>query len=175
MTSTNEVTMTTSTEETTKEYKTLPKAHWKEFTTTGKYNPGILSIQPTVEFLGDMGFTRVAVNDKKFTKQQVAYDKEYVFEFFYKKLVLGMGFVIDGVLNDGLLELFLGELLIYSRGADDRRKAEELDDAARKLAAQFPQKTAEQWKAFLLETATETPPAEDTTAKNGKGRAKATV
>ena len=131
-------------------YRNLGTFEWKHFTQKGNYNPGILAVQPTIEMLGDNGFNRVSVDDKAGVQRTVHYDKEYVLDYYYRKLVVGMGFIIDDQLNDDLLQMFLGELVSYAKTVKEREERAKLEDDARALAEKYPHQTYEQWLAVLI-------------------------
>jgi hypothetical protein len=118
---------------------------WKEFT-GDTYNPGIMAVQPLVEMLGSAPYARVMNNASKETKQTVLYDAEYPFDYFYRKLVLGMGFVNEsGELDREKLRLFVDDLYQYACDAQQRQREAEIRKQAEELAVKFPHMNVEQW------------------------------
>ncbi len=131
-------------------YQELPDANWKDFK-GGKYNPGVMAVQPTIEMLGDEPFPRMLVNDKKQTKQRVWYDREYVLDYFYRKLSgVGFGDNID------LQRDFLQELSDYVTTAKEREREAQLEQDAIELAEKYPVMTVQEWKMTLLSKAQKT-------------------
>jgi hypothetical protein len=150
----------------TSDYKNLGKHHWKEYTSTGgTYDPGKANLKPRVEFMNPGGCEKVFFDHDKQTKTVVVYDSEYVFEHYYQKLVVSMGWTEAGVLEEDNLQRFFEQFIAYSKSVGERERLAKIKQRAIEMAVDFPAKTASEWEVFLLEQSIpkkeDTPPIDD--------------
>jgi len=135
-----------------KHYTDLPKLHWKDLSSSS-WVPGLLTIKPHAEMMGDGGAIRYITNEKENIRQPVILDKEYVLDYFHRRLVVNMGFYQDGILEKDILKAFMLEILKYSK----QKAVEHEDGLLRKdaagLAARYPGKTEEEWYQSLRKDA----------------------
>lgn len=132
-------------------YRNLGKHHWKEFVSaTGKFDPGKANFKPRLEMLSPKGMTKTFYDHKAETRIDVHYDEEFVYDYYYQRLVLTMGWMDNGVLEENLLQLFFAKLCEYCNTVNNRTQNEKVKKQAQELAKQFPERSVEEWEEFLL-------------------------
>ncbi|WP_223280149.1 hypothetical protein [Nostoc sp. PA-18-2419] len=147
----------------TSNYANLGKHHWKAFTSsTGKYDPGKANFKPRIEMLSPNGWERNFYDHDKQTVITVIYDQEYVYEHYYQKLVVSMGWMDSGTLDEDVLQLFFKAFFEYCQNVGQREYLIKIEQRAQQLAIEFPGQTAEQWKAILIQQAVIPKKEEDT-------------
>ncbi|MBW4678401.1 MAG: hypothetical protein KME52_31815 [Desmonostoc geniculatum HA4340-LM1] len=147
----------------TSNYLKLGKHHWKEFTSaTGKYDPGKANFKPRIEMLSPNGYEKTFYDHEKQTMAEVLYDAEYVYEHYYQKLVVSMGWMDSGTLDEDVLQLFFEKFFEYCKNVGEREHLAKIEQRAQQLAIEFPGQTVEQWRDFLVQQATTPTKKEDT-------------
>ncbi|MEH1775088.1 hypothetical protein, partial [Nostoc sp.] len=146
----------------TSDYIHQGQTHWKEHTSTyGKFNPGIANFKPRVEMLSPTGMIKTFYNHENKTQIDVLYDSEYVYEHYYQKLVVTMGWMETGSLDEEVFQLFFNHFFDYCSNVGEKQRLAHLDKRANELAIEFPNLTAEQWKEFLIQQASNATKKED--------------
>ncbi|MEH1821929.1 MAG: hypothetical protein V7L31_23090 [Nostoc sp.] len=143
-------------------YKYLGKRHWKDFvSSTGKFDPGKANFKPRLEMLSPKGMVKSFYDHKALTKIDVHYDEEFVYDYYYQRLILTMGWMENGKVDESILQLFFTKLLAYCNTLEERSQLTKIRQQAEHLAAQFPHKSADDWeKTLLAEISVATAPQE---------------
>lgn len=135
----------------TSNYKNLGTFHWKDFTPeSGSYDPGKCNLKPQVEFLHPEGHNYTFHDHQKKTVITVHYDSEYVFDHYYKKIVVSMNWVNgDGEVRTETLKMFLDNFYNYCLQSGERIKQVKVETQV-KAIIEATGKTENEVRAFLF-------------------------
>lgn len=138
----------------TSEYKQLPTKRWNEIASE-KHNVGVISVFPNRLMLSKKGMISRTFNHREKTYTDVIYDRSYALDWFHKRLLLGMDFVIDDVIDDTGLASFLGDLKGYHKKAVISRDENKIREDAMALARKYPVNSAAEWERILRDKITD--------------------
>ena len=132
------------------QYPHIGQFHWTHFQKeNGKRNVAVSSTVPRVDMMLDNGMVKEFADKKKEMNYSVVFDREYVFDYFYQKIVVNMGWN-DKKLDVNVLRCFLDDFILHCETLHRNDDTNNAKAQAIILAQQFPHKTVEQWERELL-------------------------
>lgn len=133
------------------QYPHIGQFHWKYFQLqNGKRNVAVSSTVPRVDMMLDSGMVKEFTDKKRGANYSVLFDREYVFDYLYQKIVVNMGWVNNSKLDANVLKCFLGDFLTYCEALHKEGEMSSVKAQAIVLAQQFPHRTVEQWERELI-------------------------
>lgn len=145
---------------------------WREAVDSGRAL-GVLAVLPCEEMLYPAGFNRDIPNSASASYITVNYDKEYIFEYLHKKIVLGLGFMRGENFNQEGYDRFHEEQKQYSLAENKRDSELEMIRLSQELAAKFG-KDSTYWLSTLRSSA-DSLESEKETSKDINGKQKVKV
>ena len=130
-------------------YKQLPTVTWKESIREKGYDPGIISRSPTREMMRQGGAKIRQVDNKSETYYDIVYDLDYVLEYFHRRLILNLSFLIGDTFDNESYEKFFADLRTYSIATYEKETQASLEIEAEDMAAKYPGQSKEQWLEIL--------------------------
>jgi hypothetical protein len=115
------------------------------------YIPGVYNVTPNVQMMGDEGYIKHIKVKNTGDSFPVQFDKYYVFEYFYKRMVIGLGFGNETNCNTENLSEFLDDLLGYCANRVNTQRLKELARDAEAMAEKYPGSSKEEWYKILQE------------------------
>ncbi|MCW5315626.1 hypothetical protein GTQ43_20855 [Nostoc sp. KVJ3] len=132
-------------------YPHIGQFHWQYFQQQGgKRNVAVSSTVPRVEMMLDSGMVKEFSDKKREHCYSVLFDSKYVFEYFYQKIVVNMGWENNGRIDIKVLRCFLDDFLLHCESKCSSREQQSIEAQALALSQQFPHKSFEQWKQELI-------------------------
>lgn len=133
-------------------YQNLGKHHWKEFVSaTGKFDPGKANFKPRLEMLHPKGMIKTFFDHKAETRIDVHYDEEFVYDYYYQRLILTMGWMDNGKIDEDILQRFFDKLVNYCNTIEQKSQLLKIRQNAELLAQQFPHKSVDEWEKTLID------------------------
>jgi hypothetical protein len=124
--------------------------HWKNYISSAQYNRGVLSVKPIPAMVSATGYTKLITGDRGEAPKMIAYDTEYVFNYYHKDLLLRMGLVDDkGDADEDAVYAFCSELIEYTKKEKLHAEKQVILDKAKKMATEYTHLTEEQWIEIL--------------------------
>ncbi|MEH1794624.1 Rho termination factor N-terminal domain-containing protein [Nostoc sp.] len=133
------------------QYPHIGQFYWQHFQQQdGKRNVAVSSTVPRVEMMLETGMVKEFTDKKREQSYSVLFDSSYVFDYFYQKIVLNMGWENNSRIDINVLRCFLDDFLLHCETKCSSKEQQAIEAQALTLSQQFPHKTLEQWKQDLM-------------------------
>lgn len=117
-------------------YTCVGEHHWTEISHGAYFDAGKSQVKPKLEFLHPDGHKAYFYNHDTQTYKTVTYDREYVMQYFYQKVVIGFGWEqSDGTIREDILKRFLDDFYGYCCSHTEAQKQKQIESQIQALIA----------------------------------------
>lgn len=130
-------------------YKDLGVIHWRKALEKPSLQVGVMAVSLEAAMLSNKGFDRAFINEKSQEKGIIHYDREFVLELLYKKMLVPLHIVYNGIINHDGLNKLVTELTAYTASATEREVLAQIEKDAEQLSEKYPHRTYDEWVEIL--------------------------